>query len=404
MARIAGAGVVVLTLTEGHYRPGRYLPVRVEGAAGHASITLTAAGAIPTKLKSIERNDLIVPWLAVTDSVTHARFELDGNSHPIDPDLRALSPQEKLVAFIGPTGDASVVFPGSTIVPIVLDPSNPLPGSTEAWECLDGIVLSSAAAARLSQEQRATLLAAGTAIAVRSETAPDVRWPWTHQGDYWVLRYAAAGPNSIVEPEAYVPTYGWDRGWPESFRRRVLFAAVVFSIVAMATLLWGSRWTIILFISLTAAFIAAFAIWYAGQSPVLELTSAVRVDAGPISQLDLWTWHSTVRPTACVGIGRPVLATLAQVEHFGLRLICRSDGRPDYFAFHLIPGQSMAFLSRQVRVSPPPPTLSPASRESTEFVNALYLRPGDAVLGQHWTSFGAEGKPFPEIVVRAAPQ
>ena len=400
----ASAEVNVSFPTEGHYRPGRYLPVGIHGAAGQTSISLKAHGAIPTELKSIDSNDVMVPWLTVTDSISNAQFNSDGSSHAIDVDLHPLGSQEKLVAFAGPTGDASFLFPGSTIVPIHLDPANPLPDPLEAWDCLDGILLSSSAAARLSEEQRATLLAAGTALAVRSDSAPDGHWPWTHQGDYWVLRFAPAGPNSMVEPNAYVPTYGWDRGWPESFRRRVFFAAVLFSILALATLLWRSRWTILLFVSITAAFIVVIAIWYSRQSPVLQLTSAVRVDAGPISQLDLWTWESTVRPTSSVGIGRPVLGTLAQIEQTGLRLICRSDRRPGYFAFHLIPGQSMAFLTRQVRVALPLPTLSPSSRESLDFVNALYLRPSDRMLGQYSTHLGAEGEPFPMIVVRAAPQ
>jgi hypothetical protein len=396
--------VTVSFPTEGHYRPGRYFPARIRGAAGQTSITLKANGAIPTELKSIDSNDVLVPWLTATDTLSDARFDSDGASHAIEVEFHPLGNQEKLVALAGPTADASFLFPGSTIVPIHLDPSNPLPDPLEAWDCLDGIVLSSSAAARLSEDQRATLLAAGTALAVRSDMAPDDRWPWTHQGEYWVLRFTLAGPASIVEPDAYVPTYGWDRGWPESFRRRVFFAALVFSILAIASLLWRSRWTVLPFVSFTAAFIVIFVIWYSRQSPVLKLTSAVRVDSGPVSQLDFWTWESAVRPTSSVGIGRPVLGTIAQIEQSGLRFICRSDGRPGYFAFHLIPGQSMAFLTRQIRVGLPAPALSPASGAPLDFVNAAYLRSGDRVLGQHWTSVGAEGEPLQETLVQVATQ
>src|SRR4051812_14535153 len=51
---------------EGHYRVGRYMPVRVAAAAARpgASITLAADGAVPTELEpGGGKADTVVPWM-----------------------------------------------------------------------------------------------------------------------------------------------------------------------------------------------------------------------------------------------------------------------------------------------------------------------------------------------------
>jgi hypothetical protein len=265
------------------------------------------------------------------------------------------------------------------------------------------VVLSASAAARVDEAHRSALLAGGTIIAVRSDAQPDDHWPWKLEGGYWILRYAPAGPRSIVEPAAYEPTYGWERGWPESFRRRVVFAAVLFCILSLGTLLWRSRWTVLAFVTVSLVFVAIFATWYGRQSPMLWLESAVRVEVGPISQFDLWTWQSPVRSADAsfpiAGLTHPFLGTLRQVEQTRLRLICRPDGSPDHFDFHLEPGQSLAMLSRQLRLVSPMPNLSLASAASHDFADSLYLQPGSHLQGQYIVRESAT----PVIVIAGSP-
>jgi hypothetical protein len=387
---IARSAITVSLPTEGRYRPGRYLPVRLEHGAGQGSISLQARGTIPTELPSPDSSDVIVPWLPVSDSAGDAVWKsADGGSHPVPTPLRALAADEKLVAFAGPQEDAAkLLFPGGTIVPIQLDESRPLLDPVEAWECLDAVVLSPSAIARVNPDQRAALLAAGTTLAVRSDSSPpDQVWPWKRQGAYWVLAFAPAGPVSIVEPAAYEPTYGWERGWPVAFRHRIMFIAVLFCILSLGTLLWRSRGTALAFVAVAIIFIGAGAMWYRRQSAVLKLESAFRIEDGPVSQFDLWTWQSPVRSADAsfpiAGVTHPYLGTLRQIEQTRLRLVCRPDGRPDRFDFHLEPGQSLAMLSRQVRVASPMPDLSPASAASHDFADSLYLQPGRRVQGQY---------------------
>jgi hypothetical protein len=377
--------------TEGRFRPGRYMPVRVQRDAGAGTLTLEARGMVPTSLATNGAPDVVVvPWLAVSDSVTDARWTAaDGGHHSIGTPLHALADDERLVAYAGtPPGDGKVLFPGKTIAPVELDLSRPLLEPPEAWECLDAIVLSGAAFTRLDDSQLTTLLAGGTAIAVRSHARPVGKWPWEQIGDDWVLRFDPAGPASIIEPAAYSPTYEWERGWPATFRRRVFLAAVLFCLIGGAVLLWRSRWAAVAFIALSCLFVAAFAGWYARQSPMLQLAAVMRIDNAPVTQFDLWTWHSPVRAMdgsfPAAGATWPVFASGRQPEQTHTRLQCAPDGRPDRFLFHLDPGQSLAFLSRNLRIdSPAPPALVPARGPFVDLATTLYLRPGDLLAGQY---------------------
>lgn len=401
----AQAAPTISLPTDGHYRPGRYMPIRVAGATHDDLIMLLGSGAIPSNIQHPESADFIMPWLIVSDDVPDARWQqASGPVHHLE--LHPLADDQRLVGFAGTQEDlARTLFPDSTIVPVQLDESRLLE-PVEAWECLDAVVLSASAAARLDETRRALLLAGGTVIAVRSEAAPDERWPWKKQGGYWVLRYVPAGPQSMIAPDAYTPTYSWDRGWPTNFRRRLVVVAVLFCIFSLATLLWRSRWTALAFVAVSLFFLGGLAIWYSRQSPILQLSSAVRVEAQPYSQFDLWTWQSPVRSAEASfgfsGVAHPVIATLKQIEQTHLRLICRADGKPDHFDFHLESMQSLAFLSRQLRFSPALPALGGPSRASTDFADALYLRPGDSIKGQYVAN--GPRQPVPVLVIVASPR
>jgi hypothetical protein len=366
---------------------------------------------LPTSLAGDGAPDVVVPWLALSDSVSDARWEGgDGGSHPLATRLHPLSDNERLVAYAGilPNG-GQLLFPGKTIVPIGLDLSRPLLEPVAAWESLDAVVLSAAAFTRLDESHVSMLLAGGTVIAVRSQTRPDARWFWTHVGEDWVLRFSPAGPSSIIEPAAYSPTYEWERGWPATFGRRIVLAAVLFCLVGGAVLLWRSRWAAAAFVALSCLFAAALAAWYARQSPMLQLAAAVRIDEGPVTQFDVWTWDSPVRASdgsfPAAGLTRPVFASARQPEQTQTRLECSSDGQPDRFLFHIAPGQSLAFLSRDLRLDPPaPPALSPARGPFADFATTLYFRRGDVVAGQYAARASDFRPSVPVIVLRQAPK
>lgn len=368
---------------------------------------LRARGMLPTSLAADGPPDVIVPWLALSDSISDAQWEGgDGGGHSLATPLHALSDDERLVGFAGTSpGEGRLLFPGKTIVPVELDLSRPLLEPAEAWECLDAVVLSAAACARLDESHLATLLAGGTLIAVRSDTRPDARWPWTQVGKDWVLRFSPAGPPSIIEPAAYSPTYDWERGWPATFRRRVFLAAVLFCLLGGAVLLWRSRWTAIAFLVLSCLVVAAFGTWYGRQSPMLQLSAGVRIDDGPVTQFDLWTWQSPMRSAdgsfPAAGLTRPALASARQAEQTQIRLECSHDGRPERFLFHLDPGQSLAFRSRDLRLdAPAPPALSPARGPFADLASTLYLRSGQNIGGEYVARAYGSSQSVPVIVLR----
>src|SRR5438105_2049464 len=96
--------------------------------------------------------------------------------------------------------------------------------------------------------------------------APDDRWPWQRQGEYWVLRYEPAGPRDGIEPAAYGPTFGMDRGMPFATRRSIVLLAAAFAIVALGLTLWRSRWAVAAVVLLSALVAAGVAAWDAGRS------------------------------------------------------------------------------------------------------------------------------------------
>ena len=384
------AAVNISLPLEGHYRPGRYMPVRVATTQA-GTIVLQGTGTMPTQIDLPQGGEAIVPWLAISESPGQGRWSIGGApSNTIDVPLRALHDDERLVATANSdAGAASSLFPGMKIVAVALDLSGPLLQPPQAWESLDAVVLSEAAAARVTESQRQLLTAAGVALMVQSSKPPDSHWPWRHSGGYWVLKFAPAGPTSTVEPLAYAPTYEWERGWPAPFRWAVVLAGLLFCILAAAAILWRHRYAIFVFIGVCAALAGAFAFWYSRQPTVLQLTAGVMMRADSEAQVDLWTWQSPIRNTrssfTAAGMTRPVFATVRQQDDSQVRLLCQSDGSPNCFTWQLQPGQTLAFLTRLVR-PPPQVQMAPASAILERFADQLYTRAGDRIAGQFTAS------------------
>lgn len=387
-ASFASAQVALSLPLQGHYRAGRYMPVSITTAHDSGAVSIEGNGAIPTSLVVHQGTNVIVPWLATSQSLRNLRWSMPGIApHLVGLPLSPLGDDEKLVGFAGEQPSAmQALFPGNTIVPIALDLSRPLLEPVQAWEALDGIVLSAAALARLDENHRGLLIASGTMLAVRSDPAPDTRWPWKQVGKYWVLRPDLSGPRTIIVPSAYLPTYGWERGWPASFRRGVISIAILFCILGAGVLLWRSRWAVAGFVVLCAITIGGFGAWYARRSPILQMTAGVMTRDSSLAQYDLWTWQSPIRVSpgsfSAAGLTHPVFATDRQVEQSQIRLECTADGRPDRFTFYLGPDRSLAFLTRLVRRDENPVPLQSAARSLSDFAAELYLRPGEHVAGQ----------------------
>ena len=239
---LRAANVAISLPLQGHYRPGRYMPIRISGQTDSAGdvLTLRARGALTAEIHPAEngRVDALLPWLSIV-TVSDVRWSTSGSAgeHAVNLPLHALDEDDdRLIGYAGADADAlAPLFPGKKLIRVELDSTDLLPGDITAWEALDGIVLDAGAYRRMTEGKVRSLLAGGTAIAIRSAQKPGSAWPWQRQGNYWIVQARIAGKASAYEDEiAYLPTQTWVGGWPFALRRKILLAAVVFVILATA--------------------------------------------------------------------------------------------------------------------------------------------------------------------------
>ena len=401
IAPLARGDVTASLPLRGYFRAGRFMPVRLQVHDVSTTITLSANGAVPTDYRASGNSDVIVPWLPLLGSGGVPRISGAGD---LDFTPHALSDDESLVALAGEDAqNARLLFPGKKVIVIPLDLSRPLMEPALAWEGVDGVVLSSAAAKQLSPEQIEVLASASVVLAIRDVAPPDRRWPWRQEGDFWVLRHTLVGPRDAIEAAGYSPTYSWQRGWPAPFRRQLLLAALVFMLLALAVTLWRSRITAIVFVGFCAASAGLLAWWYGRQSPMLNLAAGVMVTDAPLSQVDVWHWQSPLRPSdgkfPVNGLTYPILPDVKHAATTGLRLVCRADGSPSAFQFHLEPQQSLAFVTRLLRTDVAGPTLSPAAEPFQSFANDLYVGRGETIRGQFHATDPQSGQPLPVVLI-----
>jgi hypothetical protein len=357
-------GAVRLPL-DGYFRPGQCMPVLIE--ANHTGLTIRADGIVPTEVAA-GRNG-IVPVLVPGSSAG----TIEGTA------LRPLGPNERLVGFTAePFELARELFPGATIIPVRLDPSRPLPGPALAWEALDAVILDSAP----DPAQLPDLLATGIDIAVRSDAAPDARWPWQRFGDAWVLRVESSGPDGVIAgPPAYLPAMSWQSGTPAALRRRIVLAGAVVALLVLSTLLIRSRAGIALTLLAAVLGCAAIEYWRRAQPEFRRADGNIIVARGALAVVDQWTYLSAVTDTRERSTSRPVLFDPAQAQRIQLALACEADGSMRWHCA-LPRGNRLALLARRVRVVVETAVLpDPAQSPLYDLARQLYLRSGDRIVG-----------------------
>ena len=365
------ADVAISLPLQGHYRPGRYMPVRLVGQMDSPDGKLRLAGtsALMTDVQSSNhRIDCVIPWLSI-GNVHDVRWSTSGNDHPIDLPLSPLDEDDRLIGYAGADPDIlAKQFPDKKLIRVPLDLTDPLPGEITAWESLDGIVLDASSARRMTEGKIRGLLAAGTVIAIRSSQKPGGGWPWIQQGDCWIARANIAGPTSAYLPQGYEPTEIWLRGWPQSVRRQIMMAAIVFAILVAGAMMWRSKWQLPLIVLLCASATGAGLVWRAREPVGIEAGGSIYVRTLDTTQRDDWIYRAALREVdqtiPFMSDSRPVFASRKPPEGLAMRLVCSSDGKPVEFRFHLSPGRTMAFQSRMLvsgrqSLSPKMPVTSP---------------------------------------------
>jgi hypothetical protein len=367
-----------------YWRAGKFAPVRLVatvergnkwvGLASDDVVTLggehvSGRGAGRTSVMiTDEKLDAVVPWLVMDSRAKRPRFFVEySNDAVLGPELRQLGDSERLVGFATAVDDglartlASDRSPGAKVIPVPLDPVQPIKGHALAWELLDAIVLDSASLARVDDAQISALLSCGVSVAVSADAKPPGSWPWTREGQCWVLRYSPAGPVTAgYHPAAYAPVADWRSGWPWPFRRRVLGFAAVLCIVLLGLALWRPPLVAVWMVAAVVAASALMGWWWRGQVPVQQAGGEVVITGGPIVQTDGWTYQTATRDAFSTlrwtEVSRPIFASRGGLDDVWTSLNCDTSGQPKAFAIWIPAGRRIAFLSRGVGTIAPAAT------------------------------------------------
>lgn len=378
---------------EGYYRPGRYMPVRVEvrGAAEGAILRLDGEGMVPTELMTLGgRLDCVVPLLPMENGASALRWSLGEEGGLVDAALRAIEPGEQLVGFTAAVDPevAAALFPQARNISIRIEVSDLTQAHASAWQALDALV---ADAGVLTPWHVKALVSGGVAIALRSEAPPTgENWIWERVGKTWVVRHEALGPQQQagVFAAAFAPVQGRKAELPESFRRMLLQIGVLVAILLGAAAIVRGRKGIVLVV--VVALLATFLLrhrWKA-TSPLLTRRGDVEMTDGTVFQGDRWMYYAAVKTVSGWDVWSGVTTTPffernGDWRAIDLRLVCDERGEPNVFRFRLSPSQQVAFMKRGVAPVAAVTRLTPSPGESpmTRLARNAYLRPGYEIVG-----------------------
>jgi len=409
-----------------YYKAGKYIPVQVRADTGDGREWWVVVAAESAKGKfdigvgggrtgvnvTTGRLDAVVPWLVFDSRANRPRLFIEERTESVlGPALRAVDPlTERLVGWttpdegfarslLGPQGGGENGAPAFTIIPIALNPAEPIRGHAAAWEALDLILLDAGAAARLSQEQLAALLACGVTVAVKTPGPPPAYyalWPSQRVGEYLVFRHEVVGPvgggaagmlGADGYPAAYRPVISWEPGWPWAFRRRLLLIAVAVCIPLLALALWRPRLTWLWSTGYIAGAVVFLSYWWEAQLLVQQTGGEVIVRTDGLTQTDGWTYQTTTEnrdaTVRWLDVTHPLFASRRGMDSTWMSLGCDTTGRPIFFHARLPGGAKLAYLSRSVgprapQTEPATPVQSPLAALAEE----LYLTGGGRLAGE----------------------
>jgi hypothetical protein len=375
----AALGGVTLPLG-GACKPGRFFPVTVDAIDRE---TITADGCVPVDLAADNRR-LTIPVL-VTGVPGPVHFP--GGSLP----LHLAASDEILVGTTDPAIATAGLFAGRHVTAIGLDPADPLPGPAAAWETLDAVCLDPPSMARITDQARSTLLAAGVEIIARGNTAPDNRWPWVQEDQFWILKFHPAGPvDEIVNSDVYSPVSAWTPGRRPAVQTRIILMATLATLAVIAVCLWHSRWRMPVVVVILLLATGSIVIWRQTLDVAATGGGDVLVVDGPLVQHDTWVFQRGLDTgdvaAPFTGWTHPVFSSTSAMNNAGLRMTVT----PTTTAFTATtgPDRLLAFVHRDVLPEPPPATTAATPSVMQDIAKAVYAGPGFKLSGDGPTAAG----------------
>jgi hypothetical protein len=427
LAPAAFGGITVSLPASGYCRLGKYMPVKVDASlqvpevnpdstdAYSQMIWLRSQGAVSTGiLLSRGQASAVAPFLVLDSRASNIDWSAPDGSHgQLAAALHVLDDGQRLVGFATADRDiAQRLFPGKSIIPLTLDPAQPLPGAQAAWEVLDAIVLDASSASRLHSDDLATLIASGVTVAIDAPSPPLVRsdpmpshpstsalasahirqWPWAHWGKWWVLQPHLVGPaTAVYDAEIAAPARGLHLEWSWTFRRLILLFAALYAIAVLAVLWWRPRYTLTAAALLTALTLALLSYWWHWQSPIVQVAGQIMIIGPDLTQTDDWAFQVSAQPIGSdvrwVNVIKPMFANREQAERSFPEIICFANGVPRELHYELLPAQPMTFLCRSIGPGRPAATpMLPLTSPLEQTARHFYLGPDDTILGQLHTA------------------
>lgn len=388
------------------YRPGKYIPVELRAAHDAEEFFVAVGASNVNREEDISRGagrtsirvksgslEAVVPWLVMDGRAKHPRASLEVrgqfNQTADGPELKLLGASDHLVGMTGEHGGfARKLAPEGNLIAIALDRVMPIRGNPAAWELLDAVLLDGDAFDRLQPGQLAGLIACGVTVAVKSRAAPDGAWPWRQEEEWWVLRFAPAGPRSSGYHEtAYKPVAEWQPGWPWSFRRRMLLLAVGLCVPFLALALWKPRlaslWALLLGVGMTIGLRE----WWSLQLAYQQAGGEVIIKGEKLTQTDGWSYVTATQARfpslRWSDVMRPIFASDAGHDDIWMALNCDTSGRPLDFYIRLPARRKVAFMTRSVGMRAPQSKTDPqVTTPLREMAGELYLSSDISIEGQ----------------------
>jgi hypothetical protein len=383
----SGVDAAVTLPLDGYCKPGRFFPILVNGNDAARANFFSADGCFPCSVEPSTSGKVIVPMLVA--SQPHA-LHWSGGSIELRSEsitLRAPGDDERLIASITDlTADIAALFPGKRLIPIHLDPADPLPGPPAAWETLDAIVLDSPMFQRITDSQRSALLAGGVMLVSIGDQAPDLNWPWKKVGSCWALSWPLIGPvGEIVNENVYAPTYAWTPGWSPAVRGQVVGVAAILVMITIALLLRPNRITmsaaIILCLLTTLGIIA----WRHSLGSIDRAGGDILIASGALLQRDAFVFErakeSSTQVVPWAGWTHPLFASGNQLNASSMRLNVSATAQLS-FSYQASAGHTLAFLRRQVTPSTAPTAISSTLSPMQEAAKSEYLNAGNRITGE----------------------
>ncbi|HEX4124172.1 MAG TPA: hypothetical protein VHY37_05540 [Tepidisphaeraceae bacterium] len=407
---LAAAAVEISFPLKGYYRPGKYFPVRIATRGEPAGmLRMGAIGAVGTEVPvGGQDQTVIVPMLAISSSLAELHpFPPSGHSPASIPNLIALTDDDRLVAMVGVDDFvAHMLFPDNFILTVHPDTSGPLFAPLSAWQSLDGVVLDPTTASHMTQRQLAGLLAGGTVVAIEGGPKPQWPWHWAKLGNVWVASRPEAGPDDVMQPDAYSPSWGWQTRFDSSTRWRVFVAAVIFGALLFGLLLLHPRFMTPIALAIAAAAAGGAILWHSRQVTAQSLHASVYIRGGLEVLHDHWSYISVLRPETVVEpfapLLRPVFGYDRQPAQTQIHLQCDARGNPVRFIYRQQPHTTLAFVSRTIQpgFGAWSPTL-PIHSALLPMAEELYVGPSDRLAGM---IPAPPGDDWPAVVITAPSQ